>query len=50
MNKETFLEKFSKIYQYPYGTSFLKGKEKVDDSDFERYLKRKQHFNPFHVD
>ena len=50
MNKETFLENFSKIYQYPYGTSFLKGKEKVDDSDFERYLKRKQHFNPFHVD
>lgn len=48
MNKETFFEKFSKIYKYPYGTGFTPDKE--DYSDFERYLKRKQYFNPFHVD
>jgi len=48
MNKETFFEKFAKIYQYPYGTGF--SKEKHDGSDFERYLKKKQHYNPFHVD
>lgn len=48
MNKETFFEKFAKIYQYPYGTGFQKDTE--DYSDFERYLKRKQYYNPFHVD
>lgn len=48
MNRETFFEKFAKIYQYPYGTGFAK--EREDCHDFERYLKRKQYFNPFHVD
>lgn len=48
MNRETFLEKFSKIYQYPYGTGFTKDNE--DYADFERYLIKKEHYNPFHVD
>lgn len=50
MNKETFLEKFAKIYQYPYGTSFTKDKGAVDEMDFERYLNKKRYYNPFHVD
>lgn len=48
MNKETFLEKFSKIYEYPYGSKFQPKRYK--NHDFERYLKRKENYNPFHVD
>jgi hypothetical protein len=48
MNRETFFEKFAKIYQYPYGTGFTKVTE--DYHNFERYLKKKQYYNPFHID
>jgi hypothetical protein len=50
--KPTFLEKFAKIYKYPYGNSFIqKPNEYILETDtFERFVQKKRTLRPFHVE
>lgn len=42
--KQTFLERFSKVYDYPYGTSYLSsylqepGREIMENNTYERTI------------
>ena len=52
----TFLERFARVYEYPYGQSFLPNMDSVkvaatsQADDFERRLLMKRQYRPFHVD
>ena len=53
--KQTFTERFSRIYDYPYGSSYLSsylsepGREIMENLSFERILQRERDMRPFHV-
>jgi hypothetical protein len=53
--KTTFLERFSRVYDYPYGSSYLasenqpKGTEMINDSQFERIILTQRNMRPFHL-
>jgi len=54
--KQTYMERFSKTYEYPYGSSYLSsylyepGKEIMENAQFERLIQRERDMRPFHVD
>eukprot|EP00347_Sterkiella_histriomuscorum_P003810 403362853 len=50
--KPTFLEKFGKIYTYPYGNSFMQDpvQQNIEQQEFERYVQKKRNFRPFHME
>jgi hypothetical protein len=50
--KPTFLEKFSKIYKYPYGNSFLQNSAEylLEADSFERFVQKKRTLRPFHLE
>lgn len=52
--RQTFIEKFSKTYAYPYGASFVQTKGPVVESfaqeHCERVLLGKRTMRPFHLE
>ena len=60
--RQTFVEKFSKIYQYPYGHQTASGNEllraesqeltseNLTENAFERFKIGKKRLRPFHLD
>lgn len=54
--KQTFMERFSRVYEYPYGTSYLSsyvnesGQEVMENLQFERVLQREREMKPFHLE
>lgn len=50
--RPTFLEKFGRIYTYPYGQSFLPEpvQNTIEQHDFERIIQRKRTLRPFHLE
>jgi hypothetical protein len=52
MMRPTFIEKFAKIYQYPYGTSFMPEptKQVFENEEFERFIQKKRTVRPFHLE
>ena len=53
--KQTFMERFSKAYEYPYGTSYMSsytyepGREMVENNAFERIIQGQKSMRPFHL-
>ena len=50
------MERFAKVYEYPYGSSYLSsylyepGRLLTENAYFERNLKREREMKPFHID